>query len=104
MIFLPLDLKYKIVSYLPIKNETRLKLNRTILNSKKIYDIIRLYKNHWNRFEEDPINEELNYEGWLVNDITRWMNDDDGTMYSISCKFKKYASKIFNVPVIFVST
>ena len=92
MNLLPTDLKNKILSYLPIFDEDRSKLNNQIRTSQKIKNIIIVYKTYWN-----SITSDMNYANWLNNDISRWLNDDEATMYRINSKYKKYASKVFNV-------
>ena len=92
---LPVELKNKIVSYLPIHDSKQRSLIKQIKVSKKINDIIKIYKHYWRHFD-------VTFDGShsidsLINDIQRWMNDDIGTMYQINFKYVKYSALVFNV-------
>jgi hypothetical protein len=97
---LPIELKTKIMRFLPINDTCRIQLMNQIKKVPKINKIINCYKKYWMSIETIIGIENARYSDWLFNDIISWMNDLKEPRIIINLKYQKYASQIFkkNIP------
>jgi hypothetical protein len=87
MEFLPLDLKNKIMGYLPVLNK---KLKKMLSEIRKIYMISDVIRNCIVKTKHLG-----SYEDFLYYDITHWMNNNVGRLIRIEEKYKQIASIAF---------
>ena len=91
---LPLELSYKIFSYLPICTPERQKLCKSIRTLCQLRSLRKYYKS--------MMPDE--YDDWLMNDIGRWLNDDLPLMDVLRPRYRRYAAKAFKVPETYLNS
>ena len=81
MDYLPLDIKYKIMSYLPILDDNRIKINLDIIKSYYHVKWCKYYKDI-SCYSLDPKHDDY-YLNWLENDVIFILNNKVPLIFGI---------------------
>ena len=94
MIFLPLELVMKIMSFVPILDENKIKLNREIIEYYIKTRWIKKYKSITEySLDEDDDDYYLN---WLENDIIAALNNQVPLIKGLTVEFRNILKRIHN--------
>ena len=94
---LPIELRYKIMSYLPIVNDKVKLLNHSIKQLHKMILILSSYSTSFNteRFEPNDTMMSLSIS-WLYTDLIYFLNDFVDTQEKINTRFAEFVYKVTN--------
>lgn len=90
MKYLPNDLKLKIISYLPIVDFDHIEFMSSIRKMYYLFKLRRIYKSTF-------VNFNNSYEDWLLNDITKWMNNGISLSIHISQRYLNFMYKALQI-------
>lgn len=94
MIFLPLELVMKIISFLPVLDENKIKLNREIIEYYIKTRWIKKYKSI-TEYSLDENNDDY-YLNWLENDIIAALNNQVPLIKGLTVEFRNILKRIHN--------